>query len=144
MIVPTAEGSGTIVPSVPVLSSKDEMMTGGLHVIGGIDVVAILVPAEGAWQIEATEACTAETQLQDRGRPTTREQVKGERSNSDEVRNGRDTAVRELEQIKVKMGLTSQRCERHQARKLGQDGHAERSKQPSITMSVVSHGSHDE
>ena len=41
-------------------------MTGGLHVIDGIDVVATLVPEEDAWQFEATEACTTETQLQDR------------------------------------------------------------------------------
>ena len=44
MIVPMAEGSGTVVLSALVSSSKDEMTIGGLYVIDGIDVVAILVP----------------------------------------------------------------------------------------------------
>ena len=44
MIVPMAEGSGTVVLSAPVSSSKDEMTIGGLYVIDGIDVVATLVP----------------------------------------------------------------------------------------------------
>ena len=66
MIVPTAEGSGTVVLSALVSSSKDEMTTGGLYVIDGIDAVATLVPEEDAWQFEATEACTTETELQDR------------------------------------------------------------------------------
>ena len=46
MIVPTAEGSGTVVLSTPASSSKDEMMIGGLFVIDGIDVVATFVPEE--------------------------------------------------------------------------------------------------
>ena len=48
MIVPMAEGSGTVVLSAPVSSSKDEMTIGGLYVIDGIDVVATLVPEEDA------------------------------------------------------------------------------------------------
>ena len=44
MIVPTAEGSGTVVLSTHASSSKDEMTIGGLYVIDGIDVVATLVP----------------------------------------------------------------------------------------------------
>ena len=47
MIVPTAEGSGTVVLSTPASSSKDEMTIGGLHVIDGIDVVAI--PEQDVW-----------------------------------------------------------------------------------------------
>ena len=43
MIVPTAEGSRTVVLSAPASSSKDEMMISGLYVIDGIDVVATLV-----------------------------------------------------------------------------------------------------
>ena len=66
MIVPMAEGSGTVVLSVPVSSSKDEMTIGGLYVIDGIDIVATLVPEGDVWQFEATEACTTETQMQDR------------------------------------------------------------------------------
>ena len=66
MIVPTAEGSGTVVLSTPASSSKDEMTIGGLYVIDGIDVVATLVPEEDVWQFEATETCTTETQMQDR------------------------------------------------------------------------------
>ena len=58
MIVPTAEGSGTVVLSAPAASSKDEMTTGGLYVIDGIDVVATLVPEEDVWQFETTETCT--------------------------------------------------------------------------------------
>ena len=46
MIVPTAEGSGTVVLSAPASSNKDEMTIGGLYVIDGIDVVATLVPEE--------------------------------------------------------------------------------------------------
>ena len=65
MIVPTAEGSGTVVLSTPASSSKDEMTIGGLYVIDGIDVVATIVPEEDVWQFEATEACTTETQMQD-------------------------------------------------------------------------------
>ena len=65
MIVPTAEGSGTVVLSAPASSSKDEMTIGGLYVIDGIDVVATLVPEEDVWQLEATETCTTETQMQD-------------------------------------------------------------------------------
>ena len=40
-------------------------MIGGSYVIDGINVVATLVP-EDAWQFEATETCTTETQLQDK------------------------------------------------------------------------------
>ena len=50
-------------------------MIGGLRVIDGIDVVATLVPEEDAWQFEAAETRTTETQLRDR--PTMRERVKG-------------------------------------------------------------------
>ena len=46
MIVPTADGSGTVVLSTPTSSRKDEMTIGGLYVIDGIDVVATLVPEE--------------------------------------------------------------------------------------------------
>ena len=58
MIVPTAEGSGTVVLSTPASSSKGEMTIGGLYVIDGIDV-------QDVWQFEATETCTTETQMQD-------------------------------------------------------------------------------
>ena len=61
-----AEGSGTSVPSASASSSKDEMTTDGLYAIDGIDVVASLVPEDDAWQFEATETCTTETQLRDR------------------------------------------------------------------------------
>ena len=50
VIVPTAEGSGTVVLSTPASSSKDEMTIGGLYVIDGIDVVATLVPEVEVWQ----------------------------------------------------------------------------------------------
>ena len=65
MIVPIAEGSGTVILSTPASSSKDGMTIGGLYVIGGIDVVATLVPEEDVWQFEATRTCTTETPMQD-------------------------------------------------------------------------------
>ena len=65
MIVPTAEGSGTVVLSAPSSSSKNEMTIGGLYVIDGIDVVATLVPEEDVWQFEAAETCTTETRMRD-------------------------------------------------------------------------------
>ena len=55
MIVPMVEGSGTVVFSALVSSSKDEMTMSGLYVIDWIDVVATLVPEEDVWQFEATE-----------------------------------------------------------------------------------------
>ena len=119
MIVPMAEGSGTVVLSAPVSSSKDEMTVGGLYVIDGIDVVATLVPEEDVWQFEATEACTTETQMQDREQesiavvdyedPSTTEAIEaydartGERLDSEEVRKGRAKEVRELDEFEVKM-----------------------------------------
>ena len=60
-IVPAAEGSGTIVVSAGASSSKDEVMPGGLHVTGGIDVVATLVPEDDVWQSEAAETSTTES-----------------------------------------------------------------------------------
>ena len=65
MIVPTAEGSGTVVLSAPTSFSKDETTIGGLYVIDGIDVVATLVPEEDVWQFGATRTCITETQMQD-------------------------------------------------------------------------------
>ena len=109
MIVPTAEGSGTVVLS-PASSSKDEMTIGGLHVIDGIDVVATLVPEEDVWQFEATETCTTETQMQDREQesiavvdyedPSATEAIEaydartGEKLDSEEARKGRAKEVR--------------------------------------------------
>ena len=58
MIVLMVEGSGTVVFSALVSSSKDEMTMSGLYVIDvidWIDVVATLVPEEDVWQFEATE-----------------------------------------------------------------------------------------
>ena len=94
------EGSGTIVLSAPVSSSKDEMTIGGLYVVDGIDVLATLVPEEDVWQSEATEACTTETQMQDREQESI---VTGEWLDSEEVRKGRAKEVRELDEVEVKM-----------------------------------------
>ena len=119
MIVPTAEGSGTVVLSTPASSSKDEMTIGGLYVIDGIDVVATLVPEEDVWQFEATETCTTETQMQDREQesiavvdyedPSATEAIEacgartGETLDSEEVRKERAKEVRELDEFEVKM-----------------------------------------
>ena len=116
MIVPTAEGSGTVVLSAPVSSSKDEMTINCLHVIDGIDVVATLVPEEDVWQFEATET---ETQVQDGEQesvsvvdyenPSATEAIEaydartGEKLDSEEVRKGRAKEVRELDEFEVKM-----------------------------------------
>ena len=115
MIVPT-EGSGTVVLSTPASSSKDEMTIGGLHVIDGIDVVATLVPEEDVWQFEATETCTTETQMQDREQ----EQVKS----SIQKKCERDETKRceSLMNSKSRWRSMSQKCDRHQARKSGQNG----------------------
>ena len=95
------------------------MTIGDLYVIDGIDVVATLVPEEDALQFEATEACTTETQMQDREQesiavvdyevPSSSEAIEAcdaracERVASEEVRNGRAKEVRELDEFEVKM-----------------------------------------
>ena len=111
MIVPTAEGSGTVVLFTPASSSNDEMTIGGLYVIDGIDVVATLVPEEeDVWQFEATETCTTETLMQDGEQetvavvdyedPSATEDIEaydartGEKLDSEEVRKGRAKEVR--------------------------------------------------
>ena len=94
-IVPTAEGSGTIVLSASASSSKDEVTTGGLYVIDGIGVVATLVPDEDAWQFEAYNARA------------------GERLDSEKVRKGRAKEVRELDEFEVEVVFFAQaRCPR--------------------------------
>ena len=119
MIVPTAEGSGTVVLSALASSSKDEMTIGGLYVIDGIDVVATLVPEEDVWHIEATETCTTETQKQDgeqesiaivdyEGASATEaieayDARTSEKLDSEEVRKGRAKEVQELDAFQVKM-----------------------------------------
>ena len=154
-IVPTAEGSGTIVLSASASSSKDEMMTGGLYVIDGIDVVATLVPEEDARQFDATETCTTETQLRDREQesiavvnyedPSTSEAIEaydartGERLDSEEVRKGRAKEVRELDEFEVKMEVDESEMQVENLIKMG--GDAKGSQQPSNTVSAVCHRS---
>ena len=110
---------GNRCPLYSCVTSKDEMTTGGLYVIDGIDVVAILVPEEDVWQFEATETCTTETQMQDREQesiavvdyedPGATEAIEafdartGEMLDSEEVRKGRAKEVRELDEFEVKM-----------------------------------------
>ena len=95
------------------------MTIGGLYVIDGIDVVATLVPEEDVWQFEAIEACTTETQMQDREQESiavvdyedssTTEAMEaydartGDRLDSEEVRKGRAKEARELDEVEVKM-----------------------------------------
>ena len=110
MIVPTADGSGAVVLSASASSSKDEM---SLYVIGGIDVVATLVPEEDVWQFEATETCTTETQMQegekesipvvDYENPKAYDARTGEKLDSVEVRKTRAKEVRKLDEFEVKM-----------------------------------------
>ena len=119
MIVPMAEGSGTVVLSTPASSSKDDMMIGGLFVIDGIDVVATFVPEEDECQLEAIEVFATESQLQDDEHETLAvvdyedpsatqaivayDAKTGERLDSEEVRKGRAKEMRELDEFKVKM-----------------------------------------
>ena len=82
------------------------MATGGLYVIDGIDVVATLVPEEDAWQFEETEACTTETQVQDREQASIRVVNHEDPGTSEvrldsEVREGRVKEVRELDEFEV-------------------------------------------
>ena len=95
------------------------MTIDGWYVIDGIDVVATLVPEKDVRQFEATEACTTETQMQDREQepiavvdyedPSTTEAIEaydariGERLDSAEVRKGRAKEVQELDEFEVKM-----------------------------------------
>ena len=134
------------------------MMIGGLYVIEGMDVVATLVP-EDAWQFEATETCTTETQLQDREQesiavvnhedPSTSEAfvaydaTTSERLHSEEVRKGRAEEVRVLDQVEVKMEVdeSKMRATPGQEHLVKMGGDAKGSKQPSHTTSVVCHGS---
>ena len=113
-VVKTAEGSGTLVFSAPVSPSKDEMTIGGLHVIDAIDVVATLFPEEDAWQFEATEACTTETQLQDREQESIAVEDYEDPSATEAIEaydartvkgsiQGQAKEVRELDEFEVKM-----------------------------------------
>ena len=83
--------------------------------IDGIEVVATLVPEKDAWQLEASQTCTTETQLQEsivvvnHDDPSTSETIEaydartGEKLDSEEVRKGRAKEVRELDEFEVKM-----------------------------------------
>ena len=138
MIVPTAEGSGTVVLSTPASSSKDEMTTGGLYVIDGIDVVATLVLEEDVWQFEATETCTTETQMQDGEQdtiavvdyedPSATEATEAydarQVKNSIQKKCERDEPKRceSLMNSKSKWRSMRQKCDRHRVRKSGQNG----------------------
>ena len=139
MIVPTAEGSGTVVLSAPASSSKDEMTLGGLYVVDGIDVVATLVPERkmcGSLRQQKrappNPRCRTEsrnqlrlwtTRIPARRKPlrlTTREQVK--KLDSEEVRKERAKEVRELDESEVKMEVDESEIRSTPARKSGQNG----------------------
>ena len=138
MIVPTAEGSGTVVLSTPASSSKDEMTIGGHYVIDGIDVMATLVPegmcgsSKQQKRAQAKLRCRTEsgnqvqlwnTSIPPRRKPlwlTTQEQVKS----SIQKKCERDEPKRceSLTNSKSKWRLMNQKCDRHRARKSGQNG----------------------
>ena len=65
MIAQMMERLGSTVLLDPAPSSKDEMTTGSLYAIDGIDVVTALVPEEDVWQFEVTKTCAREIQFQD-------------------------------------------------------------------------------
>ena len=108
-------------------------------VIDAIDVVAILVPEEDAWQFEAAETCIPETQLLDREQetievvdhedPSTSEAIDaydaitGERLDI-QKRCGRDEPKRCENKMKLnsKWRSTNQRCERRRASTSGHGG----------------------
>ena len=159
MIVPMAEGSGTVVLSALASSSKDEMTIGGLYVIDGIDVVATLVPEEDVWQFEATEGCTTETQVQDREQksiavvdyedPSTTEAIvaydarTGERLDSEEVRKGRAKEARELDEFEVKMEVDESEVRVTPGKNIWSKWVETRKdpNSPAIRLSVLCHGS---
>ena len=107
--------------------------------IDAIDVVAILVPEEDAWQFEAAETCIPETQLLDREQetievvdhedPSTSEAIDaydaitGERLDI-QKRCGRDEPKRCEDKMKLnsKWRSTNQRCERRRASTSGHGG----------------------
>ena len=153
-IVPKAEGSGTIVLSASASSNKDEMTTGGLYVIDGIDVVATLVPEEDAWQFEAAETCTTGTQLRDREQesiavvnyddPSTTEIIEanhartGEKLDSEEARKGRAKEVQELDEFEVKIMVHEPEIRvTRQENMFKMGGNAKGSKQPGTITVVV-------
>ena len=102
--------------------------------------MATLVLEEDAWQFEATETCTTETQMQDREQeliavvnyedPSATETIEaydartGEKLDSEEVRKGRAKEKRceSLMNSKSKWRSMSQKCDQHRARKSGQNG----------------------
>ena len=133
--VPAAEESGTVVLSAGASSSTDEMMTGSLYVVDGIDVAATLVPEEGAWQFSAAETSTTEIQLLNRDQDTIAEVDYDYPKASEEV-DAHDNERKSSIQKKCEMAeprscassknskwrSTSQRCKRRWARKSGQSG----------------------
>ena len=138
MIVLTAEGWGAVVLSAPASSSKDQMTIGGLYVIDGIDVVTTLVPEEDVWQFEATETCTTETQMQDGEQesiavvdyedPATTEAIEAydartcESSIQKKCERDEPKRCESLMNSKSKWKSMRQKCDRHRARKSGQNG----------------------
>ena len=65
MIAPMMERLGSTVLLDQVPSGKDDVTTGSLSAIDGIDVVTALVPEEGVWQFEVTKTCARDIQFQD-------------------------------------------------------------------------------
>ena len=67
----------------------------------------------------------------------------GAKLDSEEVRKGRAKEVRELDNSKSKWRSMNQKCDRHRARKSGQNGlrNTKGPKQSGNTMSIVCHGS---
>ena len=93
-----------------------------------------LWPEEDAWQSEATETCTTETQMQDGEQesiavvdyedPSATEAIEvydartGEKLDSEEMRKGRAKEVRELDEFEVKMEVDESKMQETQGKKI--------------------------
>ncbi|CAK0793479.1 unnamed protein product [Prorocentrum cordatum] len=111
--IPAVGGAGTVVVSESeARSSTDDVMIGGLHVIDGVDVVAMLIPEEDEWRLAAMDDSNYETISDDSQSdmigevnyedPASAEGIvaydsrTGEQLDSEEVRKGRSKELRDL------------------------------------------------
>ncbi|CAK0840370.1 unnamed protein product, partial [Prorocentrum cordatum] len=118
--IPAVGGAGTVVVSESeARSSTDDVMIGGLHVIDGVDVVAMLIPEEDEWRLAAMDDGNFETTTDDSQSdmigevnyedPASAEGIvaydsrTGEQLDSEEVRKGRSKELRDLAEFEVKV-----------------------------------------
>ena len=130
MIVPTAECSGTGVLSRSASSSKDEMTIGDLYVFDGIDVMTTLVPEEirdsSRQQKRAPSKLRCRTKSRNQLRmwtnedPSATEVIEAYDARTDEKLDSEEVRKDEPQRYESLMN-SSQKCDRHQTRKSGQN-----------------------